>query len=135
MFLQVSSQTNHFWVIWEKPISFYLLRPRVGQNCQKCPILGISQLKEICFSQITPLDSNNSLRKPSFIVMKHKTHPVRTFCVFQFFSLSWLDIWESSVSRYWENSLGTNQIGHGCISRQQFNCFPSNTCMSVYYRI
>ena len=27
MFLQLSSQTNHFWAIWEKPISFYSLRP------------------------------------------------------------------------------------------------------------
>ena len=27
MFLQLSSQTNHFWVIWEKPISFIHLGP------------------------------------------------------------------------------------------------------------
>ena len=53
MFLQLSSQTNHFCVIWEKPISFYPLRPRVGQNCQKCPTLDLSGWNVIVFSQIT----------------------------------------------------------------------------------
>ena len=33
---------QHIQAIWETPISFYSLRPRVGQNCQKCPTLGLS---------------------------------------------------------------------------------------------
>ena len=44
MFLQLSSQTNRFWAIWEKPF-FYPLRPRVGQNSQNCPSLGLSEFK------------------------------------------------------------------------------------------
>ena len=53
MFLKLSFQTNYIWVIWEKLISFYSLRPRVGQNCQKFPTLDLSGWTEIVFSQIT----------------------------------------------------------------------------------
>ena len=50
LFIQLSSNSSHFWVNLQKPISFCHFRPASVQNSQFCTEAGLKGQNEIGYS-------------------------------------------------------------------------------------